>query len=78
LLVWRGSIIAAAMSLVMGLPAWISVSGSRMANESILSILAILLVGLFVVAPWLVRITIKKRFRSFSLVVVRKQAGSDT
>lgn len=81
LLIWRGLIIAVPITLLTGLPVWISASSGRPALESLgaaLIFLPALLLGVFVVLPWLVRTIVNKRFRSFSLVVVRKKEGSDT
>ncbi len=80
LLIWRGSIITAAISLVTGLAVWSYAIRGSAAIESlgvILSLLPTLLLGVFVVMPWLIRTMLKKRFRSFSLVVLREQEGSD-
>lgn len=81
LLIWRGSIVTAAISLVAGLLVWISALRGRTAIESLgvtLSLLSTLLLGVFVVMPWLVRTMVKKRFRGFSLVVLREEELSDT
>ncbi len=80
-LIWRGLIIVAAISLGTGLFVRITAFGRRTVIEGLsvtLILLPTLLIGMFVVMPWLVRTLVKKRFRSFSLVVLREQAGSDT
>ena len=38
---------------------------------------AAVLLGVFVVMPWLVRTMVEKRFRGFCFVVVREQEGGD-
>jgi hypothetical protein len=81
LLIWRGLIVTAAISLVAGFLVWICAFKGRTAIESLgvtLSLLPALLLGVFVVMPWLVGTIVKKRFRRFSLVVLREQESSDT
>ena len=80
-LIWRGLIVTAAISFLTGLLVWVSALRGRTAIESLgvtLSLLPAILLGVFVVMPWLVRTVVKKRFRSFSLVVLREREGSDT
>jgi flagellar biosynthesis protein FliQ len=71
---------ATAISLVTGLLLWVSASRGRTAIEGLgatLSFLPTLLLGVFVVMPWLVRTMVEKRFRGFCFVVVREQEGGD-
>lgn len=74
LFIWRGSIIAAAIGFVTGFLARTASSGG--AGVVALSFLPAVVVGLFVVAPWLAGAVLKKRFRGFSLVVLREQQDS--
>ncbi len=81
LLIWRGLIVAAALSFGTGLVVWITAFRGRTAIEGpglTLILLPTLLLGVFVIMPWLVRTMVKKRFRGFSLVVLRGDKGSDT
>lgn len=75
LLIWRGSIVAAAIGFVAGFLARTASRGG--AGVVALSFLPTVLAGLFVVAPWLAGAMVKKRFRGFSLVVLREQQDSD-
>ena len=78
LLIWRCSLSAAAISFITGLLVAISTSSGRAAIEILgvpLSLLTTLLLGVFVVMPWLVRSMVKKRFRGFYFVVLHGQEG---
>jgi hypothetical protein len=74
LLIWRGSIVVAAAGFVAGLLAPVSATRGGAAIDGLvvaLIALPMLLFGVFVVTPWLVRTMVQKRYRGFSVFVHR-------
>jgi uncharacterized OB-fold protein len=74
LLIWRGSIIVAAVGFVAGSLVWVSATRGGAAIEGLgvaLIFLPTLLLGVFIVMPWLVRTMVQKRYRGFSVFVYR-------
>jgi hypothetical protein len=78
LLLWRGSVISAGIGLATGWLVGFSGlgGGTAIAQWSLVSILAAVLLGLCLIMPWLVRTMLRKRFRGFALVVLRQPRSS--